>query len=65
VAAQLDADLIVTGAHTQIALGRMLFGSTASQIVRRAACPVLVVRETRNAGSDTEARTGAGQLSIR
>jgi nucleotide-binding universal stress UspA family protein len=47
VARELNADLIVIGAHRQGAVGRMLFGSTTSQVVRRALCPVLVVREAR------------------
>ena len=42
-----DADLIVMGAHAGGALGRMFFGSTANQVVRRAACPVLVIQETK------------------
>jgi nucleotide-binding universal stress UspA family protein len=58
VAAEWDADLIVMGAHTRGAAGRMLFGSTASHIVRRARCPVLVVRETqgRTTRRSTEGR---------
>jgi nucleotide-binding universal stress UspA family protein len=46
VADEVDADLIVMGAHTGGPLGRMLFGSTSSHVVRRAACPVLVIHET-------------------
>jgi nucleotide-binding universal stress UspA family protein len=46
VASQMDADLIVMGAHTRGALERMFFGSTACQVVRRASCPVLVIHET-------------------
>jgi nucleotide-binding universal stress UspA family protein len=46
VAEELDADLIVLGAHTRGVLGRMFFGSTSSHVVRRAACPVLVIQET-------------------
>lgn len=64
VAAEVDADLIVMGAHTRGAVGRMLFGSTASHIVRRATCPVLVVRETQKTGLDEEGRKAAGQLSM-
>jgi nucleotide-binding universal stress UspA family protein len=64
VASEMDADLIVMGAHTRGALGRMLFGSPTSQIVRRATCPVLVVRETHKVGSSAEARKVAGQLSM-
>jgi nucleotide-binding universal stress UspA family protein len=46
VADEVEADLIVMGAHTGSAVGRMLFGSTTNQVIRRARCPVLVTRET-------------------
>ena len=46
VAEQMDAELIVMGAHATGAVGRMLFGSTTSQVVRRATCPVLVIQES-------------------
>ena len=49
-AGEMEADLIVMGAHTRGAIGRMLFGSTANQVVRRATCPVLIVREARKVG---------------
>lgn len=38
-------DLIVMGTHGRRGLGRMLLGSTAEQVLRRANCPVLTVRE--------------------
>jgi universal stress protein A len=37
-------DLIVIGTHGRTGLDRMLFGSTAEQVVRYAPCPVLTVR---------------------
>lgn len=37
-------DLIVLGTHGRKGIDRMLFGSTAEQIVRNAPCPVLSVR---------------------
>ncbi|PKL52370.1 MAG: universal stress protein [Nitrospira bacterium HGW-Nitrospira-1] len=37
-------DLIVIGTHGRKGLDRMLFGSTAGQVVRYAPCPVLTVR---------------------
>ena len=46
-AEETDADLIVMGAHAHGPLGRVFFGSTSSHVVRQAACPVLVVRETK------------------
>jgi nucleotide-binding universal stress UspA family protein len=64
VASEMDAELIVMGAHAGGAVTRMLFGSTASQVVRRAGCPVLVVRETPKRRSSAEAARSAGRLSI-
>lgn len=42
-AARAGADLLVVGAHGHGAVSRFLLGSVAEQVVRRAACPVLVV----------------------
>jgi len=44
IAAEDKADLIVMGVHGRSAADLMLFGSTTSQIVRRATCPVLTLR---------------------
>ncbi len=38
------SDLIVMGTHGRTGLGRLLLGSTAEQVLRRASCPVLTVR---------------------
>jgi nucleotide-binding universal stress UspA family protein len=45
VAAQLKADLVIVGTHGRTGLERMVVGSVAEHVVRRASCPVLVVRE--------------------
>jgi nucleotide-binding universal stress UspA family protein len=37
-------DLIVMGTHGRSGIDRVLFGSTASKVVRHAPCPVLTVR---------------------
>jgi nucleotide-binding universal stress UspA family protein len=55
VAEEIDADLVVMGAHAQGALGRMFFGSTSSHVVRRAACPVLVIQEAKSTSPRDEA----------
>jgi len=44
VAADNKADLIVLGTHGRTGLGRMLMGSVAEQVLRRATCPVLSVK---------------------
>lgn len=68
VAEEMDADLIVMGAHTRGALGRMFFGSTASHVVRRAACPVLIVQEKKKAEGlprETAEAVGAASESVK
>lgn len=40
-----NADLIVIGTHGRGAIAHILMGSVAERVVRKAACPVLVVRE--------------------
>jgi len=44
VAEEINADLIVMGTHGRTGLERLLMGSVAEQVLRRAACPVLTVR---------------------
>ncbi|MGH7172393.1 MAG: universal stress protein [Gemmataceae bacterium] len=43
-AQDLKADLIVMGTHGRTGLSRLLMGSVAEQVVRKAPCPVLTVR---------------------
>ena len=45
VADEQRADLIVIGAHGHGVIEQMFVGSTAQHVVRRAGCPVLVVRQ--------------------
>jgi nucleotide-binding universal stress UspA family protein len=49
-AAQTRANLIVLGTHGRTGLRRMILGSVAEQVVRRAACPVLTVKVPPPAG---------------
>jgi nucleotide-binding universal stress UspA family protein len=44
VAQETGADLIVMGTHGRTGLGRLLMGSVAEQVVRKAPCPVLTVK---------------------
>jgi len=43
-AREADADLIVMGTHGRTGLSRLLMGSVAEPVVRKAHCPVLTVR---------------------
>jgi nucleotide-binding universal stress UspA family protein len=74
LATDLEADLLVVGTHDPGKVAHMLFGSLAEELVRKAPCPVLVVRPRRDSHPDvpeieppcpdclaTRARTG-GQL---
>lgn len=51
VAAARGADLIVMGTHGRTGLSRMLMGSVAEGVSRRAECPVLTVRTARPTAS--------------
>lgn len=44
ISANLHADLIVVGTHDYTPLKRLVLGSVAEQVVKKASCPVLVVR---------------------
>jgi nucleotide-binding universal stress UspA family protein len=44
VAEETRCDVIVLGTHGRTGLARLLMGSVAEQVVRRACCPVLMVK---------------------
>ena len=48
LAREICADLIIATTHGRTGLTHLVMGSTAENIVRRAPCPVLVVRETEH-----------------
>lgn len=50
VADEIRCDLIVLGTHGRTGLSRLLMGSAAEQVLRRAKCPVLTVRHLAPAG---------------
>jgi nucleotide-binding universal stress UspA family protein len=43
-AKELPADLVVIGSHGRSGLRHALLGSTAEKVVRKAPCPVLVIK---------------------
>jgi len=51
-ALELRADLVVLATHGRTGLKHVLIGSVAEHVVRRAPCPVLVVREPAHAAAD-------------
>jgi nucleotide-binding universal stress UspA family protein len=44
VAGETKSDLIVMGTHGRTGLSRLVIGSVAEQVVRRAACPVMAAK---------------------
>jgi nucleotide-binding universal stress UspA family protein len=44
IAQETQADVIMMGTHGRTGLKRLLMGSVAEQVVRKAACPVLTVK---------------------
>jgi len=47
VADEIEADMIVIGTHGRRGLSRLVLGSVAEEVVRRAACPVVTVRQEK------------------
>jgi nucleotide-binding universal stress UspA family protein len=44
LAQEIGCDLIVIGTHGRTGVGRLLMGSVAEAVLRRAPCPVLTVK---------------------
>jgi nucleotide-binding universal stress UspA family protein len=59
VADELQCDLIVVGTHGRTGVGRLLMGSVAEQVMRKAPCPVLAVKR-RSALVEVASETAAG-----
>jgi nucleotide-binding universal stress UspA family protein/uncharacterized protein (DUF2267 family) len=54
VAAETRSDLIVMGTHGRTGLGRLVMGSVAEEVIRRAPCPVLALKPTDTRPTDGE-----------
>jgi nucleotide-binding universal stress UspA family protein len=52
VAQDAGAGLIVMGTHGRTGLGRLLMGSVAEQVLRKASCPVLTMRTSLSASPE-------------
>jgi nucleotide-binding universal stress UspA family protein len=57
VAQEAEADLIVMGTHGRTGVGRLLIGSVAEQVLRKAACPVLTVKTPSSRAASRSQRT--------
>ncbi|MDA1049201.1 MAG: universal stress protein [Planctomycetota bacterium] len=53
LATQENADMIVIGTHGRTGLTRLLMGSVAESVVRRAACPVITVKQNAEMAQQT------------
>lgn len=49
LAAEVGADMIVVGTHGRKGVTRLILGSVAEAVVRKAGCPVLVARHKQHA----------------
>jgi nucleotide-binding universal stress UspA family protein len=63
----INAELIILGTHGRTGVGRLLMGSVAEQVVRRAPCPVVTAMtplpETLQSGQRT-AETAGGRAAV-
>jgi nucleotide-binding universal stress UspA family protein/quercetin dioxygenase-like cupin family protein len=57
LARALDCDVIVMGTHGRTGLDRLLTGSVAEEVLRKAGCPVMVVRTPSTEPPTPEAKT--------
>lgn len=63
VAAQQRSDLIVMGASGRGSLSQLFHGGVAEAVLRRASCPVVLVRGGERTARRVEPRTGAADVS--
>jgi len=55
VAEETHCDLIAMGTHGRRGISRLLLGSVAEQVVRRAPCPVLTIKDVLAASAPADA----------
>lgn len=62
VAKEEHADMIVIGSHGRTGIGRVLMGSVAEEIARKAPCPVLIVRTPHEIPREEPCATAVGAI---
>lgn len=62
VAGEERADLLVLGTHGRTGMGRLLMGSVAERVLRKAQCPVLTVKMPFPEAVEEEDRHPAAEL---
>jgi nucleotide-binding universal stress UspA family protein len=63
LAREVKADLIVMGTHGRSGVGRLLLGSVAEAVLRRAPCPVLTLKMPVEFGAATMSQPAAAPAS--
>lgn len=63
-AKKLDASLIVMGTHGRTGLGRLLMGSVAEDVLRRAPCPVLTLKAPFSVGAAEPLESGKEPAAV-
>jgi nucleotide-binding universal stress UspA family protein len=62
LAQETDCDLIVMGTHGRSGIGRLLLGSVADLVMRKAPCPVLTVKTNPMAAGTASAREDSASV---
>jgi nucleotide-binding universal stress UspA family protein len=60
VARELNCDMIVIGTHGRTGVSRLLMGSIAEEVVRKALCPVVAVKIPASSAHDGAELAGSG-----
>ncbi|MHC5543726.1 universal stress protein, partial [Singulisphaera rosea] len=64
VADEADCSLIVMGTHGASGLSRLLMGSVAESVLRKAGRPVLIVKSTQPEASPLPEAAGVGRVTV-
>jgi nucleotide-binding universal stress UspA family protein/quercetin dioxygenase-like cupin family protein len=64
MASALECDVIIMGTHGRTGLKRLLTGSVAEEVMRKATCPVLVVKEQVEDHADGKTQPPAGMGEV-
>lgn len=64
ISQERQCDLIVMGSHGRTGLHRLLMGSVAEQVLRKATCPVVTVKTPIPAISPEPSRPARGAASV-
>jgi nucleotide-binding universal stress UspA family protein len=62
---EIGCDLVLMGTHRRTGLGRLLMGSVAEQVVRKAPCPVMTIKIPEHAGESDSGRPVAAAATTR